>query len=524
MAKPLETPVVPSDAVFRLDLTGQTPREARSKGFDDLTPDVKLPAGFRAVGTRSPEAVVSAAVEMVEGRPTFALRNLAPDDTTAMLAGGRSNLKTDRLYVLAVEYRTEGEGAGHVNVREGDAWGRALGRLPKTDGKWRTVRFRLQPFRAGVESQLEFFNRTPAAANGLFLRSVEVADAGPVPAGPKGPALGARPGRLEAVCFEGQAGGRDGRDRGRQAAADVVRPVVGGGHDRRGRLRPHGGDADRALRNLEGTASVQLMSADAKIKLAAGKAYTARLSYATDGGTGLWEVRGPGAESVLNAFLFDSGGVFRDLDVTFAPDKDEEVGTFLQNHTTGADKGLTFRLYDLRPVAAVRPGDVRVGGFAAADAKPFGLRVRHFETLSKTGAGDWPAGWKGNCWHDKSVGEVAVEPVEGTPALTMRNVEGEPGLHVVTTEPAAKLRAGKRDAVRLTYRTEAKARALMTLGTDAAAVAGFGLPAAVGRWGDFEVVLAPTEDFGLTVRIANVGEAGPDGGLSIRAVEVRELK
>jgi hypothetical protein len=73
---------------------------------------------------------------------------------------------------------------------------------------------------------------------------------------------------------------------------------------------------------------------------------------------------------------------------------------------------------------------------------------------------DLPESWQGFCWKEGSVGEVLVEPVDGSPALGLRNLSGQPTCQLITHLSGVlhRLVEGRRYVVRLEYRGEREAK------------------------------------------------------------------
>lgn len=165
-----------------------------------------------------------------------------------------------------------------------------------------------------------------------------------------------------------------------------------------------------------------------------------------------------------------------------------------------------------------RPISKQVYRLESSDLQAAFLRVQSFSVLEQSG--NLPRQWLPGTWDPQSVALFGVEPVEGTPALFIRNLGGRPSSMLFLDQ--LPLQPGRRYLLRFRYRTSAGGQGFIKFKdgqTDAYQLGG--LAVSDDRWQHAERIVQPSQPAPSRFEFFNTSPS-QEQTLYIKDVEVIE--
>jgi serine/threonine protein kinase len=241
------------------------------------------------------------------------------------------------------------------------------------------------------------------------------------------------------------------------------------------------------IRNLSGKPSLQLRSQNSLCAVAAGRPFTLRVEYLTQGGArpmvrlddGGWP------NTVASHSPEPTGGRWKTFEATMQHPKEIQAALVVQNLTVGAGDVLYIKSIEIVQGPTPAPAQL-LYRLDIQDRPPFGIKMRGFDVVEKTGTGSLPDSWQARCWKKESLGEFFLASATGTNALGFRNLEGDHTAEFVTELGGAlkRIQPGKNYLMKIEYRTEGASGACALLHRDSnyTTVAQQTLPSTNGAW------------------------------------------
>jgi serine/threonine protein kinase len=282
------------------------------------------------------------------------------------------------------------------------------------------------------------------------------------------------------------------------------------------------------LRNLSGKSSLQLRSVNPVCVIAAGRPFTLRVEYLTQGAARpMVRLDNGGWPNTIASHSPElTGGRWRTFEATMTYAKDIQAALVVQNLVVGAADVLYIRSIEIVQ-GPTQPQKDLLYRLDIQDRPPFNVRMRGFNVAEKSGSGSLPQSWQAHCWKQESLGEFFLAPAAGADALGFRNLEGDHTAEFMTDLAGAlkKVRPGKNYLMKIEYRTEGVSGACALLHRDSnyTTVAQHTLPPTNGAWQTTEWKFQLEKEERVHMVIHNY-VTGAGNTLFVKALELSEVE
>jgi eukaryotic-like serine/threonine-protein kinase len=468
----------------------------------------ELPEGWK-VGTWNAESTTQGKIVPGEkGKPgAIGLANLE-GVSAGMLFTPYFATQKNHLYLITLEYQTEGDGRGRVVYWDEVSKHRTLTDLPKSIGTWKTTNLTTVADSDSEKSRCEFHNPAVGKEHGILIRKYEVRDLGPIST--KTPLweldlASVKPGRMEirnrvAKVIEGEL------IKIPNFKLEAWGPATVGEYA----IENYLGQPTLVMRNFEGPSSLQLICGVNRSLFPDGKKLRVVVRYQVDDkASGEVQLRPMGVPDYLPGYqLKPTKGFFNQVEAIFTNDPNSPRQMYIQ--LTSSSENAAIRIASIQVFdESDFQQESTLKFIKMAEGEPFSLTVKGKDILAEKQAKKLKDQWYVQTQKSDTTVQVENRKVNGKNLLSIQTVEGSATVHLISTKPVQELKAGRNYLVRVAYQTPKGMRAalmLRDLGRQAD-IQSMPLSVLNGKFQEETMVLQPRTDLSLGLTIQSMGTA-----------------